>query len=142
MPAAVINNIAAMDKQTQPEAIWLQPIPPAQRASRTQLIAVANAYFEAVQKNDGKGHYPFTDDCDRLENGSHTTNVVGSKPTTEKFNYMGSGCKAQLESGYLAIANNIHHRRFPGGRGARRRLGELRVRHGRDRHRDQAGHDW
>ena len=25
------NNIAAMDKQTQPEAIWLQPIPPAQR---------------------------------------------------------------------------------------------------------------
>ena len=28
------NNIAAMDKQTQPEAIWLQPIPPAQRASR------------------------------------------------------------------------------------------------------------
>ena len=30
------NNIAAMDKQTQPEAIWLQPIPPAQRASRAR----------------------------------------------------------------------------------------------------------
>jgi hypothetical protein len=107
------NNIAAMDKMTGPEAIWLQPIPAAQRASRAQLIAVANAYFEAVQKNDGKGYYPFTDDCDRLENGSLTTNVPGSKPTTPKFNYMGSGCKAQLESGYLAIVNNIHHRRFP-----------------------------
>ena len=107
------NNIAAMDKLTQPDNLWLQPIPAGQRASRAQLIAVANAYFEAVQKNDGKGYYPFTDDCDRLENGSLTTNVPGSKPTTPKFNYMGSGCKAQLESGYLAIVNNIHHRRFP-----------------------------
>jgi hypothetical protein len=107
------NNIAAMDKLTQPDAVWLQPIPAAQRASRAQLIAVANAYFEGVQKNDGKGYYPFTADCDRIENGSLTTNVPGAKPTTPNFNYQGSGCKAQLESGYLAIVNNIHHRRFP-----------------------------
>ena len=26
---------------------------------------------------------------------------------------MGLNCKKQLESGYLAIVNNIHHRRFP-----------------------------
>ena len=107
------NNIAAMDTLGQPEALWLQPIAPAQRASRQQLIAIANAYFEGVQKNDGKGFYPFTDDCDRIENGSHTTNVAGSKPTTPKFNYMGSDCKKQLESGYLGIVNNVHHRRFP-----------------------------
>jgi hypothetical protein len=107
------NNIAAMDKLGQPEALWLQPIPQAQRSSRQQLINIANAYFEGVQKNDGKGFYPFTDDCDRLENGSHTTNVPGSKPTTPNFNYMGSDCKKQLQSGYLAIVNNVHHRRFP-----------------------------
>jgi len=107
------NNIAAMDKLGGPEMLWLQPIPPAQRASRQQLINIANAYFEGVQKNDGKGFYPFTDDCDRLENGSHTTNVAGSKPTTPNFNYMGSDCKTQLQSGYLAIVNNVHHRRFP-----------------------------
>ena len=107
------NNIAAMDKKGQPEALWLQPIPPAQRASRQQLIAIANAYFEGVQKNDGKGFYPFTKDCDRIENGSQTTNVPGSKPTTPNFNYMGSDCKTQLESGYLAIVNNVHQRRFP-----------------------------
>jgi hypothetical protein len=107
------NNIAAMDQLGRPEALWLEAIPPAQRASRQQLITIANAYFEAVQKNDGKGFYPFTDDCDRLENGSHTTNVPGSKPTTPNFNYMGSDCKKQLESGYLGIVNNVHHRRFP-----------------------------
>ena len=108
------NNIAAMDKQGTPEALWLQPIPPQQRASRQQLIAIANAYFEAVQKNDGKGFYPFTDDCDRIENGAHTTNTPSPKPSTPGgFNYMGLDCKGQLESGYLAIVNNIHHRRFP-----------------------------
>jgi hypothetical protein len=108
------NNIAAMDKLGAPEPLWLQPIPQGQRASRQQLIAVANAYFEAVQKNDGKGYYPFTDDCDRLENGSHTTNTPSPKPTTPSgFNYMGANCKQQLESGYLGIVNNIHHRRFP-----------------------------
>src|SRR4051812_47769474 len=32
------NNIAAMDTLGAPEALWLQRIPPAQRASRQQLI--------------------------------------------------------------------------------------------------------
>ena len=73
------NDIAGMDKLGQPEALWLQPIPPAQRASRQQLVVIANAYFEAVQKNDGKGFYPFTDDCDRIENGSHTTNTPSAR---------------------------------------------------------------
>src|SRR4051794_26345445 len=108
------NNIAAMDALGMPEALWLQPIPPAQRASRQQLIEIANAYFEGVQKNDGKGVYPFTDDCDRIENGSHTTNTPSPRPNTPGgFNYMGLDCRKQLESGYLGIVNNIHHRRFP-----------------------------
>jgi hypothetical protein len=29
------------------------------------------------------------------------------------FNCMGSDCKTQLESGYLAIVNNVQQRRFP-----------------------------
>ena len=108
------NNIAAMDALGTPEALWLQPIPPAQRSSRQQLIEIANAYFDGVQKNDGKGFYPFTDDCDRIENGSHTTNTPSPRPNTPGgFNYMGLDCKKQLESGYLGIVNNIHHRRFP-----------------------------
>lgn len=36
-----------------------------------------------------------------------------STPTTPGFNYMGSDCKTQLQSGYLGIVNNIHQRRFP-----------------------------
>ena len=68
------NDMAAMDARGTPEALWLEAIPVSQRATRNELIEIANAYFEAVQRNDGHGFYPFTDDCDRIENGAHTTN--------------------------------------------------------------------
>ena len=108
------NNIAAMDALGKPEAPWLDAIPPGQRSSRHQLVEIANAYFEAVQRDDGRGYYPFTDDCDRIENGAHTTNTPSPRPNTPGgFNYMGLSCKQQLESGYLGIVSNVHHRRFP-----------------------------
>jgi hypothetical protein len=108
------NNIAAMDALGEPEALWLEPVPAAQRSSRNQLIEIANAYFEGVQRNDGKGFYPFTDDCDRIENGAHTTNTPSPRPNTPGgFNYMGLNCKQQLESGYLGIVTSVHHRRYP-----------------------------
>src|SRR5262245_22741100 len=52
------NDIAAMDARGKPEPLWLEPVPAAQRATRAELIEVANAYFEGVQRNDGKGFYP------------------------------------------------------------------------------------
>ena len=33
-----------------------------------------------MQLNDGKGEYPFTDDCDRVENGVEATNNRASSP--------------------------------------------------------------
>src|SRR5688572_31222636 len=74
------NAIADMDKPHQPEPFWFKSIPPAQRMSRQELIAVADGYFTGLQKNDGKGingtgTYPFTEDCHRIENGAPTTNV-------------------------------------------------------------------
>src|SRR5215469_12431074 len=75
------SGIADLDKPGyKPEEIWFKSIPPAQRASRQEMISVADAYFSGLQKNDGKGvngtgTYPFTADCHRIENGSPTTNV-------------------------------------------------------------------
>lgn len=106
------NNIPAIDKMGKPEALWFEPIPVAQRASRQQLIATANMYFTGLQNNDGKGIYPFTDDCNRLENGIATTNNPALGTSNNGFNAMALGCKAQFESGYYAIVNRIHHRRF------------------------------
>jgi hypothetical protein len=107
------NDIAGLDARGKPEALWLETIPESQRATRNELIEIANAYFEALQRNDGKGFYPFTDDCDRIENGTHTTNNPSGPTTLGGFNYMALDCKKQLESGYLAIVTSIHQRRYP-----------------------------
>ena len=107
------NDIGAMDARRTPEPMWLEPIPLAKRSSRNDLVAIANAYFDGVQRNDGKGFYPFADDCDRIENGAHTTNNKSGPTTPGGFNYMALDCKKQLESGYLAIVTSVHHRRYP-----------------------------
>jgi hypothetical protein len=105
-------GIADMDKKGKPEDLWLQPIPASQRVSRHQLIATANAYFAGLQRNDGKGFYPFADDCDRIENGYRTTNNPRGG-AAGGFDAFALGCKAQFESGYYAVVSKIHHRRYP-----------------------------
>jgi len=104
-------DIKGMDAKGKPEALWFQPIPPSARVSRHQLIATANAYFAGLENNDGKGFYPFTDDCHRIENGMATTN--NPRPNASGFDAFGLSCKPQFESGYYAIVTQIHHRRYP-----------------------------
>jgi len=105
------NNIAGLDTM-KPEAIWFETIPLAQRVSRQQLITTANMYFAGLENNDGKGVYPFADDCDRMENGIHTTNNPTLSPNAP-FNAFAMSCMAQFKSGYYAVVTRIHHRRFP-----------------------------
>ena len=69
-------------------------------------------YFAGLENNDGKGDYPFADDCDRMENGVHTTNNPTLSPNAA-FNAFGMSCMAQFKSGYYAVVTRIHHRRFP-----------------------------
>ena len=61
---------AQLEEMKTPRRLWTDAVPPARRKSRQELAAIANHYFEAIENNDGKGYYPFTDDCDRLENGT------------------------------------------------------------------------
>jgi len=113
------NNIAAMDKMGKAEDLWFRTIRPAQRLSRPQMIAVADAYFSGLQKNDGKGvngspTYPFTNDCHRIENGAPTTNVPAppnQAPGT--INLFSMDCLTQFQKGLYYVVQNIHHRRYP-----------------------------
>ena len=105
------NNIAGLDS-LKPEPIWFDTIPADKRVSRQQLITTANMYFAGLENNDGKGVYPFADDCDRMENGIHTTNNPTLSPNAP-FNAFGMSCMAQFKSGYYAVVTRIHHRRFP-----------------------------
>src|SRR3984885_9778814 len=57
-----------------PNPLFLKAVPAAERESREELVKTANMYFSGLQNNDGKGVYPFADDCNRMENGTQTTN--------------------------------------------------------------------
>ncbi len=88
----------SVEKLGAPHKVYSEVIPEAERPSREELIKIANYYFTGLQRNDGQGYYPFTDDCERLENGIQTTKT---------------DCKRQFESGQLFnVVSRIRDRRF------------------------------
>lgn len=106
------------EKIGTPNHLFQEAVPPAERMSRADLIKTANMYFTGMQKNDGKGVYPFTDDCQRIENGSPSTNVkpADGKPVPDPktaTNYSAAwSCKEQFESGLLHFVSRIRDRRY------------------------------
>ena len=97
---------------------WLEPIPAGERMSRDALIATTDKYFTGMAQNDGKGDYPFSDDCNRIENGTNTTNAPTPAGETRpdpktSSRYSGQwGCKEQFESGLLHFVSRIRDRRY------------------------------
>ena len=118
---AVIRNVDAakrVEALGAPNPLFVEAIPEKQRMSRADLIRTANMYFSGMQQNDGKGVYPFTPDCDRLENGTQTTNrptPAGEQrpdPVTAS-NYSAQwSCLEQFKSGLLHFVTRIRDRRF------------------------------
>jgi hypothetical protein len=99
-----------VEKMGAPNAVFKEVIPDAKRASREEMIKTANYYFSGLQRNDGKGYYPFTDDCDRFENGMQTTNIPRTDAATGKTIKM--GCKKQFEEGLKNVVSRVRDRRF------------------------------
>ena len=96
----------AVEAMRAPSPVFLAPIPERQRQSRADLIRTANHYFEAIQRNTGKGYYPFTDDCVRHENGI----VTAGPPDAARPKRL--GCKAQLQTSLIGAVSSIRDRRF------------------------------
>jgi len=118
-----------LEKRGHPNPLFTQSIPSPERASRADLVQTANMYFSGMQLNDGKGNYPFTDDCDRVENGAEATNnhtpstenvIAAQSNSVENSSRQGSdltysaawGCKQQFQSGLLHFVTRIRDRRF------------------------------
>ena len=66
----------------------------------------------------GRANYPFTDDCNRIENGMISTNAPLKEGQTKpdpatSTNYSASwGCKEQFQSGLLHFVTRIRDRRY------------------------------
>ena len=86
-----------VEAMKEPHPIFREAIPAAKRPPREELIETANHYFTGLARNDGKGYYPFTDDCERFENGVAMTQ---------------RNCKQQFEQTLRGIVSRIRDRRF------------------------------
>jgi hypothetical protein len=99
-----------VEKMGAPHPVFAEVIPEAKRPSREEMIKTANFYFAGLQRNDGKGYYPFSDDCDRYENGNHATNVPARNPVTGQTEVL--NCKRQFEVALKNVVSRVRDRRF------------------------------
>lgn len=106
---------------TEPRGIdWPEPVlehkqlfydilPEELRRPRERLISIADGYFDTLQLNDGTLYTDFHPDCNRVENGTRTTNnpAVG-------FTSVGAlGCEEQFKLGNYRYDSALRGRRFP-----------------------------
>src|SRR5580698_2404395 len=67
------GSIARPENLVTPNPIFSEPVPPDERRSRQNMIAIANSYFSAIEKGHAS-FVPFDGNCDRIESGVQTTN--------------------------------------------------------------------
>jgi len=107
--------------ETEPKSIiWPEPVlehkplfyeilPESRRRSRDRLISIADGYFDTLQLNDGTLFTQFHEDCNRVENGTKTTNNAAVE-----FTAVGAlGCEEQFRHGNYRYDDRLRARRFP-----------------------------
>jgi hypothetical protein len=104
------------EKLGEPEGVWLEAVPPAERIPRAMLIAQADKYYSGMERNNPKGDYSFFDkDCNRLEHALQTTNVKTGQAYghSNDTDFASLGCEAQFQTGFLGFVTKIRERRYP-----------------------------
>lgn len=84
---------------------FVEVLPEEERRPRERMLAIADAYFDTVELNDGQVFAPFSDDCSRLENGILTTAVREGEQQSAAA--IASGCREQFELGLYRINKRI-----------------------------------
>ena len=101
------NPAALQDKPIFSEAEPLE-----RRATREQLITIADSYFSTLQQNNGTVYAPFDKDCNRVEDGVQTTNNQ-QRAAGSGNGFPAMGCEDQFKTGYFHFVTRIRDRRFP-----------------------------
>src|SRR5579863_680843 len=103
------GSIARPENLVTPNPIFAQTVPPAQRRSRQNMIAIANSYFSAIEKGHGS-FVPFDANCNRIESGVQTTNNTAL--ATNPDSVLGLGCADQIKTRNFQPDTLIRDRRF------------------------------
>lgn len=81
---------------------------PATPASREDLVAIADGYFNTIERNDGTLRTRFHPGCNRVENGVQTTNNPDFPLPIAQLS-----CEAQFALGWYRYDDALRARRFP-----------------------------
>ncbi len=103
------GSLARPENLVAPNPLFAETVPPSERRSRENMIAIANSYFSAIEKGHAS-YVPFGKDCNRIESGVQTTNnaALGSSP----ISVLGLGCEAQIKLRDFQPDTLIRDRRF------------------------------
>jgi hypothetical protein len=103
------GSIARPDNLVTPNPIFSESVPPAQRRSRQNMMAIANSYFNAIEKGHAS-YVPFDANCNRIESGVQTTNNQAA--ATNPDSVLGMGCADQIKTKNFQPDTRIRDRRF------------------------------
>ncbi|MBO9518867.1 MAG: hypothetical protein J7493_12435 [Porphyrobacter sp.] len=101
-----------------PRPAIMRPVSEEYADSRGRLIHIGKSYYDSLDNNNGS-LTPFSDDCERRENGFQTArnpmvrNTPGGNGQTDPaFAYLGGlGCEAQMDTNMWEYIDTIENRR-------------------------------
>lgn len=89
--------------------LFYEVLPTELQRPRARLISIADGYFDTLQLNDGTLFTEFHPDCNRVENGTKTTN----NPAVAFTSVGALGCEQQFRLGNYRYDSALRARRFP-----------------------------
>ena len=103
------GSLARPENLVTPNPLFAETVPPDERRSRQNMIAIANSYFSAIEKGHAS-FVPFDKDCNRIESGVQTTNnpSLSSAPSS----VFGLGCADQIKLRDFQPDTYLRDRRF------------------------------
>ena len=101
-------GIPFVNADIKPLPVWEEILPESQRTPRAQMAAAANGYFDTLQLNDGTLHVEFTEDCNRREDGTQSTN----NPQEILDPISKYGCADQFRLGQYRYDDRLRDRRY------------------------------
>lgn len=105
------RNFSGVDNLKEPDPIYARILEPSERVDRDRMISIADSYFAALERANGLRPVPFSDTCNRMENGIQTTNNpdLGAK-MGGGYNIIAMSCTEQFKTGYFRFVTEIRRR--------------------------------
>lgn len=110
-PSLLTHFVAAGYQGIDPE--FLRPVARPSAESRSELSAVVDRYFDALEGDDSR-EVTFTDNCQRRDNGVRTTGdavAAPLDPNVPGYRPFSLGCAQQIDSGFFTRIARVRSRR-------------------------------